>query len=355
MQNKEIQQQIISAEIRLKGKLVHLDIQSLDISDYNQKYLAGKMGNLSAVLELYGRLLYLCLKDSDTNLKDFVFVDYGGGTGLYALLAKELGIGTVLYNDIYDVSCIDIGILSKALSLELEHIVAGDLDQLLKYLQEHSISANTISSYDVIEHVYDVESHFKQLGSVIGDKLRVVYASGANIENPRFVKAVTKTQLQVELENREKQWGHKERDSLQSYLDIRKEMIEAYAPELDVEAVRKLAQATRGLIKQDIEKCAEEYRQKGSITYQMDHPTNTCDPNTGNWCEHLMDLNWLKQLVEKQGFQVEMLAGTYSTSGSLPKKLIKILINTFIRVLGRKGMTLSPYYILYANRDTTTG
>ena len=355
MRNNEIHQQILAAEVRLTDKLVHLDIQSLEISEYNQKYLAGKMENLTAVMELYGRLLYLCLKDRNTNLKDFVFVDYGGGTGLYALLAKELGVGTVIYNDIYDVSCMDIGVLSKALRLDLEHIVTGDLEKLLKYLDEQAISVNTISSYDVIEHVYKVESHFEQLRVMKGDSLRIVYASGANIENPGFVKAVTKTQLQVELENREKQWGHKERDSLQSYLDIRKEMIEAYAPELDVEAVRKLAQATRGLIKQDIEKCVEEYRQKGSITYQMDHPTNTCDPNTGNWCEHLMDLNWLKQFVEKQGFQVEMLAGTYSTSGSLPKKLIKILINTFIRVLGRKGMTLSPYYILYANRDTTTG
>ena len=354
MHNNEIHQQIRDAEVRLKDKFVPLDAQSLEISDYNQKYLAGKMGNLSGVLELYGNLLYLCLKNTQGSLKDFVFVDYGGGTGLYALLAKELGIGTVIYNDIYDVSCIDIGILSKALGLNLDHIVSGDLDQLLKYLIEHSISVNAISSYDVIEHVYDVEAHFDQLKSLNGAKLRLVYASGANIENPRFLKAVTKTQLQVELENRSKEWGHKERDSLQSYLDIRKGMIASYAPELDAESIQQLAEATRGLIQKDIEKCVEEYHQKGSISYQIDHPTNTCDPNTGNWCEHLMDLNWLKQLVEKQGFQVEMLAGTYSTSGSLPKKVIKIVINTCIRILGRKGMTFSPYYIISANRDTTT-
>ena len=355
MHNHEIHQQILAAEVRLKDRFDQLDTLSLEISEYNQKYLAGKMSNLSGVLELYGNLLFLCLKDSHVDLENCVFVDYGGGTGLYALLAKELGIGTVIYNDIYKVSCNDIGMLSRMLGLELEHIVSGDLNLLLKYLEEHSIPVNIISSYDVIEHVYDVESHFDHLKSVTGDNLRVVYASGANIENPRFVKAVTKTQQHVELDNRDREWGHKDRDSLQSYLEIRKGIIQSYAPELDGESIQQLARETRGLIKQDIEKCVDQYRQIGRISYQIDHPTNTCDPNTGNWSEHLMDLNWLQQVVEEKGFRVQMLVGTYSKSGPILKRVIKLLINAFIRILGRKGMAFSPYYIIYANRDTTTG
>ena len=35
-------------------------------------------------------------------LNKFTFIEYGGGTGLLSLLAKECNIGTVIYNDIYD-------------------------------------------------------------------------------------------------------------------------------------------------------------------------------------------------------------------------------------------------------------
>jgi hypothetical protein len=46
-----------------------------------------------------------------------------------------------------------------------------------------------------------------------------------------------------------------------------------------------LAKKTRGLMKDDIEKLVEEYIASGKITYQPDHPTNTCDPYTGNWAD----------------------------------------------------------------------
>lgn len=81
-----------------------------------------------------------------------------------SLLAAELGVGTVIYNDIYDVSCKDIEILSNALGLKPDHIVCGDVDDLVSYLQEKSISINVIVSYDVLEHIYDVDSHLRIWG-----------------------------------------------------------------------------------------------------------------------------------------------------------------------------------------------
>jgi len=345
--DKQLQDQLTLAQSRLQDKLLNLDVTSLQLSEYNQRYLGIKISSLKGTLSLYSRLLYLALNNTQLSPKTSVLVDYGGGSGVISLLAAEMGVGTVIYNDIYDVSCKDVGILSNALGLPLDHIVCGDVDELMSYLQGNSISINAIVSYDVLEHIYDVETHFRKLGRLTGSRFRIVYASGANIENPRYVRSVKKKQLESEYETRDKKSGHKERDSLQAFLEIRKNMVSAYAPDLSFEVVEHLARSTRGLIQADIEKCVDEFRSKGCITYHIDHPTNTCDPYTGNWCEHLMEFEWLERTIKNSGFSVEIIAGRYTSGGSLLKRSVKTFLNAMLKILGRRGMYIAPYYVVY--------
>lgn len=347
---KQLLDQITSAQIRLHDKLLKLDLQLAGISEYNQRYLGDKVSALRSQLQLYGHLIYLSVRRSSVSPEHFVIVDYGGGSGMLSFLAKEMGIGTVIYNDIYDTSCKDVNLLSSILELPLDHVICGDINEIISYLQRNGISINAIISYDVLEHIYDVESHFKKLGSLSDGQFRVVYASGANMQNQSYVRGVTSTQIEAEYKSREKKWGDKERDSLRAFFDVRKEIISNYPPGLSSEQVEELSRSTRGLIQSDIEKCVDEYRQKGSITYRPDHPTNTCDPYTGNWCEHLMDTGWLKQILEDVGFFVEILPGPYPLSGSLLRNIAKSILNAAIQLLGRRAMFAAPYYIVYANR-----
>lgn len=344
--DKQLSQRITAAQSHLHQKLSQIHIPSLNLSDYNQRYLGEKIANLKGILQLYGKLLFLTLKDSTVPIEKFVLVDYGGGTGLFSFLAAELGVGTVIYADIYDVSCSDAQRLSKAIGLMPQHIVCGDIDELAEMLHQQSIHINAITSYDVLEHIYDVPAHFDKLATLPGNGLRVVYGSGANIENPFTVRRIQQSQLRVELQNSDKQWGHKERDTLQSYLQVRAEMIARYAPELPPQTIDQLATDTRGLMQQDIHKYVDEFRETGRISYQPDHPTNTCDPHTGNWCEHLMPFDWLTQLLRSKGYSVEILSGRYNSGGAVHKQIIKMCLNLAIDILGRKGMLISPYYVL---------
>ena len=164
---------ISKASSRLNNKLKNLDVKSLNISEYNKRYLLEKIKFGS--LQLYSRLLYLCFNDVNLSPEKLVFVDYGGGIGLLSFLAKEMGIGTVIYNDIYDVSCNDVEKLSDHFELKLDHIHCGDIEDLVKYLKEYSLSINAISSYDVIEHIYNIQHHFQQLSSLGQDKFRIVH------------------------------------------------------------------------------------------------------------------------------------------------------------------------------------
>jgi 2-polyprenyl-3-methyl-5-hydroxy-6-metoxy-1,4-benzoquinol methylase len=339
---------INSAKSRLYDRLVQLDPKAIGLSEYNQRYLGSKIQYVEATLDLYGKLLLLAFEGGLVPPEDFSMVDYGGGSGLITLLAVEAGFGRVIYNDIYEVSCADVKKLSEALGMQIDHVVLGDVEDLITYLRRQSLSVDAIVSNDVLEHIYDVPAHFRHLASLSGNSFRVVHATGANSLNWRYVSQAKKDQIEVEYENREAKWGHKARDTLQAYLEVRRTIISEYAPELVQAQVEELARATRGLMKQDIEKCVDEYQSKGSISYQPNHPTNTCDPLTGNWCEHLMSFDWLEQAVEASGFSVRIFPGSYFVSGSFPKRNAKILINTLLQVFGRRFMFLAPYFVLIA-------
>lgn len=348
-----LNRRLSKARKELYRKLTAIDLRQLGISDYNRRYLGDKITHGVAFLKIYSDLIRRAiapLAGGSISPEKFVLVDYGGGNGLLSLLAREAGIGTVIYNDIYDVSCRDMEILSEALDLQPDHIHCGDADDLVHDLRQKEIPVDALVSFDVLEHIYDVEKHFRTLTALPGS-FRVVYASGANLYNPWYLKWVTPKQQEAEYQNREKREGHKERDTLRSYLEIRREIISSFAPELNSDQVEELARATRGLMKPDIEQVVQEYLWTGTIHYHPDHPTNTCDPWTGNWCEHLIDHDWLEKTLSKAGYRVRILPGT-NQFGSASKRLMKFFLNPMIRLLDKRAMFMAPHYIVCAEHSS---
>jgi hypothetical protein len=349
--NQTTTEQIEFAKKRLREKLLSLDLSSLAISEYNQRYLADIIKRIDSMLGVYGDLLALGLSGCTVPIQNIVFVDYGGGSGVLSFLAKEIGIGIVIYEDIYDVSCNDVLILSQVLALPLDHIVCGDMDELISYINKNSLSVDIISSNDVLEHIYNIDAHFEKMPSLSTCSLVVVYGTSANAKNPLQVYEIKKKQKYFEHTNRNEIYGHKKRDSLLSYFEMRKQIITSYAPDLDSNQVQKLTHATRGLKKNDIEKTVDEYRQNEKIPLILSSSTDTCDPITGNWCEHLIDIEWLKESITRYGFSVSILPGYYTKKNKFPSFLLVPPVNFVISLLGKKGLLLSPYYIVYAKMD----
>ena len=350
----DLQSRIASAQKRLRQRLVSLDIVSVGLSEYNQRYLRAKIAGIDTALHTYGSILRVALSNSTLPIEKLTVVDYGGGSGVLTLLAKELGVGTVIYIDIYEVSRADADTLGKKIGLPLDHTLSGDVDGLVDYVAKKSLTVNAVVSFDVLEHIYDVPAHFKKLNELSPQPFRAVYASGANIKNHWYVKGVTQQHLAAESRDRKKEWGHKDRDTLTAYADLRKQIISAHAPQLSAQQVEQLTRETRGLMKPDIERCVDEYRAKGKHSYVPDHPTNTCDPLTGNWCEHLMDPDWLRARVEEAGFKVQILPGNYAVNGGLIKGAKKLAVNTLISLLGNGSMFVAPYFFLCADKIAQT-
>jgi len=348
--NPSLLNEINLAAERLHKKFLKLNIGKSSISEYNQKYLSDQLDNPVGTLQRYTHLLALSLdKDYLSPLDKFVFVDYGGGSGILALLAKELGIGRVIYNDIYDVSCNDMKVLSRNMNINIDDYVCGDIDELISYFKKKQILINAISSHDVIEHIYDVEDYLKKLRLVSNTSFRIVFSSTANSQNPLIERKLKKIHKRCEYRDRYKVKGHKKRDSLKNYFDLRKEIIKNYSDFLTEEVIDNIAVITRGLRKQDIEKCVDEYIKSGKIHYKSDHPTNTCDPITGNWAEHIMSTNYLKKILQDEGFFVRILSGYWQYSDHRIKLIIKNILNMCIKLLGGKGLFIAPAYIISAD------
>lgn len=353
--NSFLIENINEASSRLHKKLKALEIDKLPISDYNRRYLKSKFNSLVTNLQLYSYILSWAIYKYEGDLNNLSLVDYGGGTGFISLLAKELGVGKVIYNDIYDVSCIDAKIIAESVGNVADKYVHGDIGDVITYIKNNNIVCDAITSYDVIEHVYDIKSFFNQISQIPNKRLSIVMSSGANNNNPYIKNQIIKKHIQIEYVGKEKTYGHKERDCNRAFYDVRKEIIENYLKRNGVSLadfeIKYISKNTRGKMEGDIYSIVEEYLKTGKIEYNNDHPTNTCDPYTGNWEEKLLDPYILKEYFKKSGFDANVLSGYYGTPRSNVKRLLAKIFNTLIYINQDVFIRIAPFYTIYAIRN----
>lgn len=349
---------INEASVRLCDKLSRIDIDCLDVSDAGRKYFSDQVRNIRSTLRNFSYILSWSIAYSNVPYDEFVFIDHGGGIGVLSLLAKELGLGTVIYNDLWAPYCKDAQIIAGAVEADrADYYVLGDMDELVDFLKANSISCNALASYDVIEHIYDIETFLLRLSDLsrLPAGLTVVMASSANPFNPLIKRHHREFQKKAEYGGREKSRSCREDYLTKAYLIVRQEIISKHAPSLSGAEVRRLAKATRGLIEPDIKEAVDKYIKTGNITREPDHPTNTVNPYTGNWAERLHDIEHLKEILSNEGFKVDILAGYYANSKTNHplKRFMGIVLNPLIRTLKNKGLFFAPFYTIYARKGSS--
>jgi len=316
---------INSAGIRLMKKISTLNINNLPISDYNRKYFMDIFGlhkpeGVKASIKHYikRRILGHMYKYPDryviilgnllrgktlSDLQKMCFLDHGGGSGALSLLAAELGYGRVYYNDIYEVSCDDSACIAKALGHKSIIRIPGDIREIEDYCESNDITFDHAGSYDVIEHIYDIHGFIKRFPKICAQNSRVFFYSGANSYNPQIVQELSIAHDKIERVDREYTPGWKNRDSLRAYSTIRADIIknhylDLHLPEPEECTLDVLTEKTRGLMIYDIKNAIDTFLTDGTLPVpDTRFPSNTCDPMTGNWAEHLMDFEQLLSTV----------------------------------------------------------
>lgn len=286
-----------------------------------------------------------------SNFKELTFLDYGAGHGLLGMLASELGIKNCILSDIFPPSMVDAKKLATALNLSFSHYITGDTDDTIKYLKVNNINIDVVSNYDTIEHIYDINDFLLKLNS-FGNKVTYFFASGANGYNPFIEKDLRSTHLRFERYDKEVQKGHKSSDSTMAYTKIRENIIKEKFDCFDDKQLRDLVFVTRGKRRDDILKIAEVYKTTKSLPSEIAEITDTCDPMTGNWAEHIMDPYQLNKDLSQYGFSgTFVIAGYYGKPKKFIKKVVGFIFNIYIKLMPTKlGLKLSPYYAIYGTK-----
>jgi len=327
------------------NEFIHLiesvQIDRLEISEYNKIYFAKHHKNLKYSVHLGLQILELCLQRTDKPLNYLSVAEIGGGTGIITLLTKWLGFGKVVYSDTYETSCNDFAVISKALKLEPDAIVNGSVHELGK--QFHG-KIDFIVSRDVIEHVYDLCEFFHTTQTLFPLAISV-HNTSANFYNVFKKKYFKSIQEKDEWHGNPNQI--KPGDSIESFYQMRLQYIEQHCPQLSRARKDILAMLTRGLIYKDIDEVVKKYIETELLPRKPIHPTNTCDPATGNWTEHLLSLEQYELFIDAARFKVNWDFAPYDEWGNKGiKKLVQMGFNRMRKISGKMAVYYAPAIVM---------
>lgn len=352
-----INNSILNASIFLEKKLSNFKLDSIEISDYNKRYFGSLIKNkqsLNLNLDKYSYLLKLALSkyDYNENCKP-IFLDYGSGHGMMTLLAKQSGLfSKVVYSDIFEQSAIDAKNIASKLNLKSDFYIVGDIHEIIKFSDENLLKFNIMTSYDVLEHIYNIDDFILNLKFIFDSKFSFVMGSGANPLNPLISSRLRKLHLYFENYDREVVYGRKSTDTTLSLIKQRELIIRDFYSKNKVEfkenELEFLIRNTRGLIVKDIKMYLSDYLVSGVFNYSPDDPTNTCDAFTGNWFERLMNPYDLKNKFKNNFDNIFVNNGFYYSIITNKYFAPKFLINIVMRLLPKKfAIRLSPFYIIH--------
>jgi len=332
--------------LQLCQRIKNLKLNEISLSDYSQRYI--KDNYVKPEQWAHNSLMFAWLLDKmNTKLDSICLLDYGAGAGSICLLAKALGIRTVIYTDIYDISCKDASTLGKALGLQADHYINGELCEIISFMKGNNLFCDVLVSNACIEHIYNIEEFFEHIPKIPSKNLRFWLSTGANPLRPRTKRLLSEGAVRAEYEDSERKWGHKDRDALKSFLLIRKDIIRDEERQLGNKEIEVLARKTRGLREDDIRKTVRAYVLSGRMPNDPEHPTNTCDPLTGNWAERLMNPFYLTSQLSKNGLMAEVVPLYWADdTHNRAKRYAKAATNLFMSCFPKWGLHFSPGYVL---------
>ncbi len=322
-------------------KLNEIVISLLSGDPFPKKYLTHLLQHKKYYLKIYASTLELLLKNSGGNKEKIILIDYGAGNGLLGLFAKFCGFYKVYLNDISK-NFTDAGEgLSIVLDIPIDGIITGEITAVANYFKMEKPTA--IIGTDVIEHIYDLHSFFKEI-SHINSNMVSIFTTASNPVNKFKLRKLKRLQVKDEY-----QGGSPDdyfsfgQESVAPFIKTREQMIRKNFPALTDDNVLQLSSLTRGLIEKDIINAVQKFIDYKILPIALPHPTNTCDPVSGSWTERILTVEEYKEIYLDAGFDLKICNGFYNECSGISKRLLLKAANLFIKI---SGSLIAPFISL---------
>ncbi len=335
----------------LYSTIKQTDFTTLSLSEYGLTYLQKHIDSLQYLFQMYAHITYHLKQESQKPFQEITLIDHGGGIGLLSLFCHTLGM-KVIYNDVYHTIVKDAKNIAEILEVNYKAYIHGTIEDVIRFTTNNNYLVDAIVSSEVIEHIYDIDTFFKHLKDIPSKQLCFVFSTSANPLNPIRKQKLMHMQRDAERKDSQYTFGHKEKDSLQSFLSIREQIIREHYNELPQKTIQNLAKKTRGLREDAIIQAVTHFIKTGTYPKEPEHRSNTCDPYTGNWVERLFNPYKLQQQLQKEGFQANVINGYYgyNQKESPSKRTFKKIANQLIFKLKSKGIYLTHYWMLVGKK-----
>lgn len=269
-------------------------------------------------VSFYGKSV---LDDADKyllNLKSLIDVagiynasvlDIGCGFGWESLLLSLIGNNKVIANDIKEsmTSVVDQRIAAMQEVLGTKPNVSSLLGDICKLKLNRGIF-DVIYSNEAIEHCHSLEAMFENCYGLLKRGGRLLIINDSNCLNRITVKKnVSMWKLRDsswEFIEKVKKERPVENQGIEPYEVMRKKIIKNSNPSLLEGDVERIAKATAGLVRQEIESISRQYN--GGVLPAPPALSWCRNPVTGEYCERLLDPYEVLKILKKIGFNVEL-------------------------------------------------
>jgi 2-polyprenyl-3-methyl-5-hydroxy-6-metoxy-1,4-benzoquinol methylase len=317
----------------LLNRLTELPVETLGMPQHCLEYFrSSHFKRLFFSIETSAHLLYRSISLKGKPVAETVIMDYGAGVGTLYMLAKMIGCKTVVYNDHLEDWKTSALLIAKAIGVNIDEYIVGDIQDTLEMLDKKNIQCDIITSRNVIEHIYKLDTFFDTVYSYQPGAL--IYSSTtANYHNPAsHIKHIL--------------WHRKWE---KYFLPQRQALIREKIKTISEGDLRRLAKATRGLALSDFDNAVETFRNTGAMPDPSIHHTNTVETTSGVWFEHLLPFNSYRKLISSARYQLLFEPGFWDTHNSnKAKNLLGSLLNPMVRSTGKAGIRLAPFIYVIA-------
>lgn len=319
----------------LAARLQKIDYERLPISDYNKRYIRNLKPAIGYFMQIYTECLFKGITATGLNPSDITCIDYGGGSGFLSILAKEAGIGQVIYIDLNPDSVVTVQLLKQITGSGPDIILQGSSDTLSEWCSTQHTKPHLLIATDLIEHIYNLETFFSDLIS-INSSMQMIFTTASTPYNPYVKWKLHRAMKGCETGTLESP----------NYYTKRYQYIKEKFPAFSEKEVSLWSNRTRGLVYPDIEKAI-----LGNTIPTLTDRYNTCDPETGNWTERILPIVNYQALLSQFHYQLKVEKGFYNTERkSFILSVIFKNINHIIRNSGKPGFLLSPFIILHCSK-----